>query len=751
MATRVSSLVGWANRMRRLLAVLLVLLSLSTLWASPKIALVLSGGGARGIAHVSVLEALEEKGIPIDLVLGTSMGSLVGGLYSAGYTPKEIRSLLEETDLVGLFAEPVLDTKREQNDVFAYTHNQAFSLGFGETGIGSSPAFIGDQRILELLGYLFSKHPSPVDFDALPIPFRCVSADAMTKERIVHASGSLVGAIRSSISIPIVFTPYPYEDGRLVVDGGVVDNLPIELARSLGSDIVIACDVNEMQVLSYSSLESLSAMTMQTIILVTQDTAQKQHSQADLVFFPKLEDVFALDFNKYEHILAQGHEAVEEKADELDQLAHRIAEQRELKVLDPDRLGRYSLLPTPVILQLRVKDISLKAADMLVDASMFSRFLGRRLNKQTATELNLRMREIRKANALATVSYEMAEDGVLLIQTRGFGKKSANISMGFQMDAGFSNTLPSSSSAWYRSDVFLDASLAQLGDTDFTFLIQASLGQRTGVEFGLSHPFAMNALGRWDVHASLSYASGSMSTRNALVDAQRSAPLDRAFRTTIGLDLYMGEYTHVKLDGWYDLIGLHDSRYPQQFLAFPQLELSLLSSTLDSRFASYGYRLDMLSRIGYLDKAMYAFRLAWEQKFALTYADTLGYDLQVSHLRERFELLSSYADMGFPFGVPGYSPLSLRRDLAMVGSSWTHRLAEVLGYPAFCKVNLRFALFDEYDPYQGVSASSDTLLFPRQWDLGLGLTLALDTPLGEVLVGLGTSLQGNVTFIIGVY
>lgn len=737
--------------MRRILLLLLLIsCTLGSLCATPKIALVLSGGGARGIAHVAVLEALEEKGIPIDMVLGTSMGSLVGGLYSAGYTPKEIRSLLEETDLVGLFAEPVLDSKREQDDVFTYNHNQAFSLAFGDTGIGNTPAFIGDQRILELLGYLFSKHPAPVDFDALPIPFRCVSADAMTKERIVHDNGSLVGAIRSSISIPIVFTPYPYEDGRLVIDGGVVDNLPIELARSLGADIVIACDVNEMQVLDYKALESLSAMTMQTIILVTQDTAQRQHSQANLVFFPKLQEIFALDFSKYEEILASGHEAVAEKASELAELTDRIAGQRELTFLDPDRPGSYSLLPTPKILQLEVKDVSLSSGHALMDPSMFAHFLGRRLDKQTATELNLRMRELRKAHGLATVSYEMEDDGVLLIQTRGFGTRSANISMGFQMDAGFSNALPSSS-AWYRSDVFLDASLAQLGDSNFTFHIQATLGQKTGVSLGLSHPFEVNALGTWDVHLSLAYASGSMSTRNALVDAQRSAPLDRVFRATLGLDLQSGEYTHLKLDGWYSLIGLHDSRYPKQFLAFPQLELSLISATLDSRFSSHGYRLDAVARIGYLEQPQYAFRLAWEQKFALTYADSLGYDLQFSHLREPYSLLSSYADMGFPFGVPGYSPLSLRRDLAMAGSSWTHRLTEVLGYPAFGKVNVRFALFDAYDPYEAVEASTDIMFFPALWDLGLGISLALDTPLGEVLVSLGTSLKGNVTFLVGVY
>lgn len=179
--------------------------------SKPTVVLVLSGGGARGLAHIAVLEALEAEGIPIDMVLGASMGSLVGGLYSSGYTPKEIRRLLEETDLVGLFSEPALDTVRNQNTAFSYMHDHVFSLGFGEKALGDGPSLIGDQKILELLGYLFAKYPNTIDFDDLPIPFRCVSADALTGERIVHESGSLVSAIRSSISIPLVFSPYPYE------------------------------------------------------------------------------------------------------------------------------------------------------------------------------------------------------------------------------------------------------------------------------------------------------------------------------------------------------------------------------------------------------------------------------------------------------------------------------------------------------------------------------------------------------------
>ncbi|NCC64993.1 MAG: hypothetical protein EOM15_10095, partial [Spirochaetia bacterium] len=334
--------------MKRALMILLTFLISALLYAdAPKIALVLGGGGARGIAHIAVLEALEAEGVPIDLVVGTSMGSLVGALYCAGYSPRDIRQLLLETDLIGLFSSPPLDRHRIDDQPFVQNYEHLFTLGFGKLGLGDVPALISDQRVLELLGFLFAKYSNPMDFDALPIPFRCVSTDIVSAQRIVHEQGSLVSAVRSSISIPLVFTPFPQEDGTFAVDGGVVDNLPIELARSLGYDIVIACDVNEIQIQDPEQLMSLSAVAMQTIILVTQSAASEQHPSADLVFLPKLEDVFALDFTKYDLILDRGAASVEEKRSELENLARQIAKTRDLVVKDSRRIGSYTLLSDP--------------------------------------------------------------------------------------------------------------------------------------------------------------------------------------------------------------------------------------------------------------------------------------------------------------------------------------------------------------------------------------------------------------------
>lgn len=753
MATKAFLVQGLGKSMKRLILifVLLALLSGPLSAAKPVVAVVLSGGGARGLAHIAVLEALEEQGIPIDMVLGTSMGSLVGALYSSGYTPKEIRSLLKETDLVGLFSEPTVDSIRVQDTAFSYMHDHAFSLGFGDKGIGNSPSLIGDQKILELLGFLFAKYPNTIDFDQLPIPFRCVSTDAVSGERIVHESGSLVSAVRSSISIPLVFSPYPYENGKLVVDGGVVDNLPIALARSLGADIVIASDVNALQLQTYEQLETLSSMAMQTVILVTQDKAAIQHPLADLLFLPDLRDINALDFTKYELIMERGEQAVEAKREELSALGRHIGEMRNLVMLDSNRNGLYTLRSTPTILQVKVQDISLNKAHRMPQPSQFSSFLRRPIDKQTAGELNLKLREIRKSNGLASLGYEMAEDGTLLISGRGFGKPNRNISLGLQSDMGFSNALPSSIISWFRADVFLDAYVNDLGNTGLSLLVNASVGQKTSMQVALSYPFALTRLGEMDIKLGLFYGSGSFSTQSATVNADRSAPLDRTFRSELSLGMHFNEYGLASLTGSYDLVSLHDDRFPVAFLAFPELEATLLYNSLRSRFTASGVRLDVLLSVGYLGDILSSIRFGWNQKFALDYLNSLGYDVYLSLIRRPFALLESFADLGTVEGIPGYSPLSLRRDALYGGISWQHRLNEVLGYPTFAKVILRGGVFDSYNPYTAVAPTDASYFAEPFWDLGLGVALGLVAPLGEILISFGASLGGNATFSVGVY
>ncbi|WP_320123570.1 patatin-like phospholipase family protein [uncultured Sphaerochaeta sp.] len=738
--------------MRRIVVLaLLVLLSLPLSATTEKVALVLSGGGARGLAHIAVLEAVEARGIPIDMVVGTSMGALVGGLYSAGYSPLEIRNLLETYDMVGLFSTPPLEDAEHEDEVFSYKNNQVFSLGFGEQGLGNAPALIGDQRILELLGYLFARYPNTMDFSELPIPFYCVSANAATGERIVHSEGSLVTAIRSSISIPIVFTPFPLGEGILAIDGGVVDNLPIDLARSLGAEYVIASDVNALGMQDAADLESLSAMAMQTVVLLTQEKATAQHPSADVLVLPELKSTFALDFSAHEQIIEAGWEAVRKEEAAFDALVDTLSQVRPLTPVEENRSGTYSLLSIPKILQIEVEDISLKPGEIIPESFLFSDFLGRRLDAQTATELNLKLREVKNAYDLTTLSYEMSSDGKLMIYARSFGRRDRSISMGFHADTGFSTALPSGF-VWYRADAYLDASLGGLGrKQDFTFSVNATLGQRSGMTLSFSYPLLSGSKGSIDAVVQASYGAGAMTPLSAMINAKRSAPLDRMFESDAGFRFRFGKYGRASLQGSYLLVSVNDSTYDKQFYAYPVGELTVSYGNLSSRFATSGFSLEVLGRLGYQQGLIHSLRIGWKQSFVITYRDSLSYATQLSLMREPFPFIQSYANLGGIDQMVSYGPLFLRRDIAYLGVDWQHRLAELLGYPAFGKLSLHGAVYDAYDPYSGLAPLDEAYFSSSLWDMGLALMLGLDTPIGEVMASFGASLMGEVSFSLGVY
>ncbi len=738
--------------MKRLVVLaLLVLLSLPLSATTEKVALVLSGGGARGLAHIAVLEAVEAKGIPIDMVVGTSMGALVGGLYSAGYTPLEIRNLLETFDMVGLFSTPPLEDAEYVDEVFSYKNNQVFSLGFGEQGLGNAPALIGDQRILELLGYLFSKYPNTIDFRKLPIPFYCVSANAATGERIVHSKGSLVTAIRSSISIPIMFTPFPQGDGILAIDGGVVDNLPIDLARSLGAEYVIASDVNALGKQDAVDLESLSAMAMQTVVLLTQEKATAQHPSADVLVLPELKNTFALDFSAHQEIIDAGWDAVREQDDAFNALADTISQDSPFIPMEATRSGPYFLLSAPKILQIEVQDISLKPGAVIPESLLFEDFLGRKLDAQTATELNFKLREIKNMYDLTTLSYEMSNDGKLMIYARSFGRRNRSISMGFYADTGFSTALPSGF-VWYRADAYLDASIGALGKKqNLTFSVNATLGQRSGMTLGLTYPLLSGSKGTIDAVVQASYGAGAMTPLSAMISANRSAPLDRMFDVDAGLRFRFGKYGRATLQGGYLLVSVNDDTYTKRFYSYPVGEATVSYGNLGSRFATAGFCLEALGRLGYQQGLIHSIRLGWKQSFVLTYRDSMSYAAQLSLMRESFPFIQSYANLGGIDQMVSYGPLFLRRDVVYLGVDWQHRLAELLGYSAFGKISLHGAVYDAYDPYSGLPPTEDAYFSSSLWDMGIAIMVGLDTPIGEVIASLGASLRGEISFSLGVY
>ncbi len=208
----------------------------------PVVAVVLSGGGAKGVAHIGALKVIEEAGIPIDIVCGTSMGALVGGLYSMGYSTQFLDSLVRSQNWTALLSDRIDPSnltlrQREEQNTYAFIRG----LGGDQADRGG---LIRGRNVINLLQRLTANLPDSIDFDSLPIRFACVATDIARGREVDIHSGNLVYAMRASMAIPGVFTPVRKGD-MVLVDGGLSNNYPVDLARSMGADIVIGVNVQD--------------------------------------------------------------------------------------------------------------------------------------------------------------------------------------------------------------------------------------------------------------------------------------------------------------------------------------------------------------------------------------------------------------------------------------------------------------------------------------------------------------------------
>ncbi len=718
----------------------------------PSVALVLSGGGARGLAHIAVIETVERYGIPVDMVVGTSMGALVGSLYAAGYSPKEIRAIAENPKYSSMFADSTVSYSYEIAEAFQPPHSNVFSLGFDKEGFGTSPGLLGDQAVMEMLSATFSKLPDYFDFDELEIPFRCVGANVVTGEKIVYTSGSLITAVRSSISIPIIFTPYPQGDGTYAVDGGVVDNLPIELAKSLGYDIIIACDVNATLQDPERLLGSLSSMVMQTMTLVTQGVARQQYPVADLLVLPELTHILPLDFNKYEQIIKEGEKACEQKEMEFSELASSISVDRPLEFKDADRDGTYLSKDDPIIATVRVVDRSLFPSADIPQKEHFSEFVGLPLSKETQQKLSQSLSLIKKHYRLSSASYQMAfiQDGkgslVVYVQSRK--KSESNISLGLSGSSGISNNTPNGT-LWLSADARINARISNLMDSRFSLDILATLGQTSKLKASMLYPLQTSPHTSLDLDFSLAYEGGGFTPLNSMVNGEREVSLDQGFAIDLSILYRFLNYGRLDFGGKVELSYLYGNSWDPPFFAVPSLYASLVWDTQLTVFSSSGVRGEFWAMLGRHETPVFGLQAAWDQRFSIASTSSIGYEIHLAMMRLPCPLLTSYVDIGGLSAFPGYSAGSLKRDVALFGAMYQHRIERFLGFHSFLQIAAKLAVMDTFDPYSGSpSPSGFWFSSPKEVDAGLSVGIGLQTPLGDVIIRLGASVQGQVSLAI---
>jgi NTE family protein len=332
--------------------------------ARSKVGLVLSGGGARGGAHIGVLKALEELRVPVDYIAGTSIGAIIGGFYVSGMSVAELEELVESLEWNSAFLNVTprqLKSFRRKRDDDLFLVDQKPGLNDGEFEL--PVGLVQGQVIDTIISRVTLRASQASNFDELAIPFRAVAGDLATGEPVVLSSGSLAKAIRASMSIPAVLSPIEI-DGRLLVDGGIAMNLPVEVAQDMGAETIIAVDISS-SLLTRESMRSVVDVTTQLTNLLTRTGTVQQRDKLgpqDILVAPQFsDDLGSVSFARMDEAIQTGYDAVMARRAEFERLslpdaayeahiaARRDPRMRELPVIDFVRLDNDAPIDDAVI------------------------------------------------------------------------------------------------------------------------------------------------------------------------------------------------------------------------------------------------------------------------------------------------------------------------------------------------------------------------------------------------------------------
>jgi NTE family protein len=425
-----------------------------------KVGVALSGGAARGLAHIGVLKVLEEAGVPVDVITGTSMGSVVGGLYAVGYTAAQLDTIVRTEDWFRLLTDPVDRRDLAVDRKFTEDH-YLLTLPIQRGGIKLPKSVVAGQRVSQLLtGLTWSAHPIR-DFRALPIPFAAVATDLETSKAVVLDHGFLPDAIRASMALPSVFAPVELAD-TAHIDGGVVRNLPAQDARALGADVLICSDVTD-PLEPRDSIVSLLDVLVQSVSFRVWDSESAQRSKCDVLILPEVRGFSTFGFARASDVIARGEAAARAALPAIEAaLAQRRVSRR-------PRAPRAPLVEPESVL---VASVKFDPAD-LVPAGFLARALGVSPGTWVSRgTLDQRMSRLYATGLFESVGYRVEQgDLTVLLRQRSGGR----FGLGLRYDSR------------YKASVLLSSTLGRVAG-GFSGRADARLGQQIQVGAGVSQP-----------------------------------------------------------------------------------------------------------------------------------------------------------------------------------------------------------------------------------------------------------------------
>jgi len=369
-----------------------------------KVGVVLSGGGAKGMAHIKALKVIEEAGIPIDYIAGTSMGAIVGGLYAIGYTTEQLDSMVRKQDWTFLLSDRIKRsamslTDRERSE--KYTVSIPFTKTPKDAAAGG---LMKGQNLANLFSDLTVGYHDSIDFNKLPIPFACVAANVVNGEQIVFHDGILSTAMRASMAIPGVFTPVR-QDSMVLVDGGIVNNYPADVVKAMGADIIIGVDVQNA-LKKADKLNSVPDILGQIVDITCQSNHEKNVDLTDTYIRVNVEGYSSASFTPaaIDTLMRRGEEAAKEQWNSLLALKKKIGIAEDYT---PKQHGPYSSLSNARTVY--VTDISFSGVEVDDKKWLMKKCNLKENSDITTQQIEQALYQLRGSQSYSSASYTLKE------------------------------------------------------------------------------------------------------------------------------------------------------------------------------------------------------------------------------------------------------------------------------------------------------------------------------------------------------
>ena len=370
-----------------------------------KVGVVLSGGGAKGMAHIKALKVIEEAGIPIDYIAGTSMGAIVGGLYAIGYTPEQLDSMVRKQNWTFLLSDRIKRsamslTDRERSEKFIV------SIPFTKSpkDAASSGGIIKGQNLANLFSDLTMGYHDSINFDKLPIPFACVAANVVNGEQIIFHNGILSTAMRASMAIPGVFTPVR-QDSMVLVDGGIVNNYPADVVKAMGADVIIGVDVQNA-LKKADKLNSAPDILGQIVDITCQSNHEKNVDLTDTYIRVNVDGYSSASFTPaaIDTLMRRGEEAAKAQWNSL------LALKKKIGISDnyvPKRHGPYSSLSN--VRTIYVTDISFSGVEADDKKWLMKKCNLKENSNITTQQIEQALYQLRGSQSYSSASYTLTD------------------------------------------------------------------------------------------------------------------------------------------------------------------------------------------------------------------------------------------------------------------------------------------------------------------------------------------------------